>query len=158
VPIGVMIERCSSVTHRGWIDLRRELWPQCSESRHLAEMSATCSAPERFCAFIAYDDAAAHPVGFVEAAARTDHVNGTNTSPVGYLEGIYVVPSARRHGLARQLYQQVEAWARDQGFREMASDARIENEASYAMHRAVGFAEVMRAVQFRKDVAGNEQS
>jgi len=26
------------------------------------------------------------------------------------------------------------------------------------MHRAVGFAEVMRAVQFRKDVAGNEQS
>jgi GNAT superfamily N-acetyltransferase len=59
----------------------------------------------------------------VEAAARTDHVNGTNTSPVGYLEGIYVVPSARRHGLARQLYQRVEAWARDQGFREMGSDA-----------------------------------
>ena len=150
-----MIERCTSMTHRGWIELRRELWPKCSESRHLAEISATCSGPERLCAFVAYDDAG-RPIGFVEASARTDHVNGTNSSPVGYIEGIYVIPNARLQGLARALVQMAEAWARDVGCVEMASDARIENEPSHALHRALGFAETMRVVLFHKELAAKE--
>lgn len=91
-------------------------------------------------------------VGFVEVALRTDYVNGTSSSPVGFIEGIYVIPSARQQGVARALVQMAEAWARTNGCREMASDARIENEASHAMHRALGFVETMRVVYFHKDL------
>jgi aminoglycoside 6'-N-acetyltransferase I len=149
-----MIERCTSVKHPGWLELRRELWPHCTESEHLAEMMAICSSPNRLSAFVAIE--AGRPVGFVEAALRSDYVNGTDSSPVGFVEGIYVVASARRRGVARTLVQSAEAWARTNGCREMASDARLENQASHAFHRAVGFVETQRVVYFRKDLAAKE--
>jgi aminoglycoside 6'-N-acetyltransferase I len=147
-----MIEHCTSIKHSGWIELRRELWPQCSDSEHLAEMSATCSSPIRASAFVAKNKAA-RAVGFVEVAARTDYVNGTNASPVGFIEGIYVIPNARKRGIGRELIAAAETWARDVGCRELASDARIDNEMSHAFHRSVGFAETERVVYFRKDLA-----
>lgn len=150
--LAFMIERCASAGNPGWLELRRELWPHCEEADHLAEMTATCSNPDRLSAFLAKDEAQ-RPVGFVEAALRTDYVNGTHSSPVGFVEGIYVIPSARRRGFARALVRAAEAWARTNGCREMASDARIENESSQAMHRALGFAETMRVVYFRKELA-----
>lgn len=150
-----MIERCTSINHRGWLELRRELWPHCAEAEHLAEMGSICSALNRLSAFVAYDDGA-RPLGFVEAAARTDYVNGTNSSPVGFIEGIYVVPNARRRGVARALAQAAESWARAGGCREMASDALIENGVSHAVHRALGFVETQRVVYFRKDLPVKE--
>jgi len=147
-----MIERCTSAKHPGWLELRRELWPHCCEAEHLSEMSATCSNPSDLSAYLAKDEAE-RPVGFVEVALRTDYVNGTNSSPVGFIEGIYVIPSARQRGVARALVQTAEAWARANGCREMASDARIENETSHAMHRALGFVETMRVVYFHKELA-----
>jgi aminoglycoside 6'-N-acetyltransferase I len=44
----------------------------------------------------------------------------------------------------------VEAWARERGFRELASDALLENTVSHAAHAALGFEEVERAVKYRK--------
>lgn len=152
-----MIERCTSAKHPGWLELRRDLWPHCSEAEHLAEMTATCLKPNQLAAYVAKDEAES-PVGFVEVALRTDYVNGTSSSPVGFIEGIYVIPSARQQGVARALVQMAEAWARANGCREMASDARIENEASHAMHRALGFVETMRVVYFHKDLAVKEGS
>ncbi len=149
-----MIERCTSVKYPGWLELRRELWPHCTESEHLAEMTATCSNPNRLSAFVATEGEG--PVGFVEAALRSDYVNGTDSSPVGFVEGIYVIPSARRCGVARALVQSAEAWARTSGCREMASDAHLENQASHAFHRALGFVETQRVVYFRKDLAVKE--
>jgi len=43
-----------------------------------------------------------------------------------------------------------EAWAREKGFAEIASDALIENAASLAAHRALGFQEIERIVCFAK--------
>lgn len=147
----VMIERCASVEHPGWIEMRRALWPRCTEPEHVAEMRASCSRP-KLCAFIASDEDS-RAVGFIEASLRTDYVNGTVTSPVGFIEGIYVVPSARRRGVARALVRAAEGWALANGCREMASDARIENGDAHLMHRALGFVETSRVVYFRKDLA-----
>lgn len=146
-----MIERSTSIKQRGWSELRSRLWPQTSDDGHASEIAHICSNPDRLSAFVAYNDAA-EPVGFVEAAARTDYVNGTSSSPVGFIEGIYVVPNARHRGVGRALVRAAEAWARTMGCREMASDARIENDAGHAFHRAVGFAETQRVVYFRKDL------
>ena len=97
-----MIEACESVKQAGWLPLRRLLWPDESEAGHLAEMTAFIDQPARYAQFMAYDESR-RPVGFVEASIRSDHVNGTETSPVAFLEGIYVLPDHRRRGFARAL-------------------------------------------------------
>lgn len=144
-----MIERCSSIEQPGWLALRQALWPDTSREEHLSEMASLCTSPLRFVQFIAYSGPAA-AIGFVEAAVRSDYVNGTRLTPVAFLEGIYVVPGARRQGVARALVDQVERWAAGRGCRELASDAFLDNRVSHAVHRALGFEETERVVFFRK--------
>lgn len=90
--------------------------------------------------------------GFVEASLRADYVNGCETSPVVFLEGIYVRPACRYSGVGQALCSAVEAWGRAQNCSEFASDALLDNQDSHAFHRAVGFAETERVVYFRKPI------
>lgn len=129
--------------------MRQQLWPHCTADEHLAEMEQFVADPGRFAQFLAVG-APGEAIGLVEVALRHDHVNGTQTSPVAFLEGIYVVPQARRSGVARRLVAAAEQWALDRGCAEFASDARLENIASHAMHAALGFVETERVVYFRK--------
>lgn len=87
--------------------------------------------------------------GFVEAGSRP-YADGCDTSPVGYVEAWYVDPDVRRSGYGRALLKAAEDWARAQGYREMASDALLENLVSHAAHQRAGYEEVGRVVQFRK--------
>jgi aminoglycoside 6'-N-acetyltransferase I len=145
------VEPCTSTEQAGWLRLRQALWPQASREEHLAEMTSFLASPERFAQFVAYA-VSREPVGFVEASVRTDYVNGTTSSPVAFLEGLYVVPAARRRGIAASLISRVEDWARTRGCSELASDALLENEASRAVHRALGFDETERVVFFRRSL------
>lgn len=43
------------------------------------------------------------PAGFAQVQLRRDYVEGAGTSPVGYLEGIFVRPEHRGRGCARSL-------------------------------------------------------
>lgn len=99
--------------------------------------------------FVQYDGTG-KPLGLVEVALRTDYVNGTDSSPVTFLEGIFVVPDARRTGVARGLVAEAASWARAHGCSELASDADLGNSDSHAMHAALGFEETERVVFFRK--------
>ena len=142
-----MIERCTSGEDAGWLALRDGLWPQPRDLQ-LGEMAAIAAEPRRYAAFVAYGHDR-EPVGFAEAALRTDYVNGAQSSPVAFLEGLYVAPRARRRGIGRALVGEVCRWARALGCREVASDALVGNEASQAVHRALGFAETERVVFYR---------
>jgi aminoglycoside 6'-N-acetyltransferase I len=93
-------------------------------------------------------------VGFAEAALRVDYVNGTDSSPVAFLEGLYVAPGSRRAGVARALVAAVEQWARREGCSELASDCLLENIDAHEVHRALGFGETERVVYFRKEIRG----
>jgi len=149
-----MIHECTSPQQPGWLELRQAFWPHDDDQVHLDEMTAFCAQPQRFGQFIAVSDDGA-PQGFIEIALRADYVNGTNSSPVAFLEGIYVTPHARKLGVAKALVRTAEAWARERGCIEFASDAAVDNESSHAMHRALGFAETERVVFFRKVLATN---
>lgn len=125
-----------------------ELWP-ADRDEHLPEMQDCCEQAERYAQFVAYSDAG-EPQGLVEIALRSDYVNGTDSSPVGFIEGVYVRPRFRRLGIAARLMQTAQQWAREQGCTEMASDAALDNTTSHAMHLALGFEETERVVYFRK--------
>jgi aminoglycoside 6'-N-acetyltransferase I len=142
-----------------WLALRRELWPE-EDERSLAAGAARFFAdprpgpgtmPE---AVLVAVEAGAVPVlvGFAEVSRRA-YAEGCETSPVGFLEGWYVVPARRRQGVGRALVAAAEGWARALGCREFASDALAENTVSAAAHRALGFEEVEVIRCFRKDLA-----
>lgn len=154
--LGVMIEHCTSVEQPGWLEMRKALWPHCSVEEHLAEMAEHAAEPQRYAQFVAYS-ASRQPIGFAEASVRTDYVNGTETSPVAFLEGIYVTPEFRRKGIAASLVSAVSSWALTVGCRELASDALLENENSHSAHRALGFQETERVVYFRKALSWAEK-
>ena len=132
-----------------WLELRLMLWPDSSREEHAAEMARVAEDPFRFGQFVARDDAGAR-LGFAEVSLRTDYVNGTESSPVDFIEGLYVLPHARRQGVAGAMMKEIVAWARARGCKELASDALLENTGSHAMHAALGFNETERVVYFRR--------
>jgi aminoglycoside 6'-N-acetyltransferase I len=91
-------------------------------------------------------------VAFVSLALRHDYVEGTDSSPVGYLEGIYVKPDFRRRGIARALVQFAKEWALSRGCTELASDCELTNEESRLFHTRIGFEEANRIICFTVDL------
>ena len=100
--------------------------------------------------FIKYLDS--KPVGFAQCGLRTDYVEGTNTSPVGYLEGVFVKADYRNKGYAKELLDACEKWANDKGCTEFASDCELNNSGSLKFHMAMGFEEANRIICFRKEI------
>ncbi len=101
--------------------------------------------------FLKYADGRA--VGFAQCGLRRDYVEGTQTSPVGYLEGIYVEEKYRRNGYARELLKACEGWAKSKGCAEFASDCEFTNADSLRFHLAVGFMEANRIICFAKKLS-----
>jgi aminoglycoside 6'-N-acetyltransferase I len=146
---GIFIERCSSLDQPGWLELRLALWSDATADDHRGYMAIALAQPERFLQLMVYA-APRTPIGFIEGSIRLDYVNGTETSPVGFVEGVYVIESWRRRGIARQLYEAIGDWAKARGCRELASDALLANVASQRAHAALGFRETERVVYFTK--------
>jgi aminoglycoside 6'-N-acetyltransferase I len=116
-------------------------------------MALSLAQPERFLQLVSYD-ARRQAIGFIEGSIRGDYVNGTESSPVGFVEGVYVVPEWRRKGIARLLFAAIGDWARARGCRELASDALLDNEVSQRAHLALGFRETERVVYFARPLTG----
>ena len=135
-----------------WGEMRHALWDFESSADHADQAARDyLSGNNDRIAFIAVGDAG-EPVGFAEATLRRDYVEGCETSPVAFLEGIYVEPDHRCSGIARALSDAVADWGRKRGCSEFASNALIDNTASHAFHTAIGFAETLRVVFFRKEL------
>lgn len=151
----MVVASCTSVDQPGWLGLREALWPHACRDEHLAEMAEFLAQPDRFAQFVAYADSG-EPAGLVEASLRSDYVNGTVSSPVAFLEGIFVAPEHRRGGVARRLVEVVSEWAAEKGCHEFASDALLDNAVGQAVHKALGFEETQRVVYFRKPLVPND--
>jgi aminoglycoside 6'-N-acetyltransferase I len=91
-------------------------------------------------------------VGFANGSIRRDYVEGSSSSPVGYLEGIFTEPEVRRRGVAKAMVNALERWAASEGCTEMGSDAYEDNVESHVFHAAVGFEEAGRLVAFVKQL------
>ena len=135
------------------IDLTTEffmrLWPE-HEYNELREEIAGIIGEENAAIYLAYLNR--RPAGAAQCSIRRDYVEGTSGGPVGYLEGIYVLPDYRRKGVAGSLLRCCENWAKARGCKEFASDCALDNQESYGFHVGVGFAEVNRIICFVKEL------
>jgi aminoglycoside 6'-N-acetyltransferase I len=133
--------------------LRVALWPDGSLADHRTElldilgswpgvMPLTC--------FVAEEP----PVilGFIEAGLRSYADGCDYRRPCGFVEGWYVLPEREGEGIGRALMARAEAWAREQGCLELASDTWLDNVSSQSAYQALGFEEVDRCVNYRKSL------
>ena len=125
--------------------MRKALWPDCEQD----EVDAVLGVPTCEGIVLVGERDSGGLRGFAEIGLRK-YAEGCDTSPVAYLEGIWIDADSRRRGIASDLVREGEAWARSLGLTEFASDCDIENHASEAFHIAAGFEEVVRSICFRR--------
>jgi GNAT superfamily N-acetyltransferase len=133
--------------------MRRLLWPDCPDDDHEREIAAYVAgrarSPAGPSALWVAPRAGGGLCGFVEAGMRS-YAEGCDDAPVPCVEAWYVDADHRGQAVGRALIAAVEAWARERGASELASDTGLDNDASLRAHLALGFAEVERTVHLRK--------
>lgn len=142
-----MTQRATLSDVRTTAELASLLWPASSADERIEEFTELIGRSD--CAvFLAFDEG--RPVGFAQCQLRHDYVEGTDTSPVGYLEGIFVREEYRRQGHARALLRACEEWSVSMGCTEFASDCELTNDLSLLFHLKLGFIEANRIICFTK--------
>ena len=130
-------------------ELAAKRWPGNEVSAFVSEFSRLIAESET-AIFLAYKDGL--PIGFAQCQLRHDYVEGTCSSPVGYLEGIFVEESWRHNGYATRLLSACEGWAKSMGCTEFASDCSFENTDGFQFHLRSGFQEANRIICFTKNL------
>jgi aminoglycoside 6'-N-acetyltransferase I len=152
------IRHVTEIDKAAWLEMRRTLWPEDGDDNHSVETARFLKGDLKNPLAVlvaAREDGNENDtriVGFAELNIRP-YAEGCSTDRVGFLEGWFVVPDARRQGVGRALLVAAEEWARAQGCTEFASDTLFDNDASAAAHQALGFEEVEVIRCFRKDLA-----
>ena len=146
-----MIKRAQKEDAEALAALAIQLWPGHDPAELAEEYRALTRDADAAC-FLKY--IGGRPAGFAQCQLRHDYVEGTDSSPVGYLEGVFVAEAYRRQGIAAALLAECEKWAKEKGCAEFASDCELDNAESLRFHLAMGFAEANRIICFRKDLNG----
>ena len=144
-----MIKRADSNDASAVAGLAILLWPD-NQRDELEKEFGDLLISNDTAVFIQYSDE--KPVGFAQCQLRRDYVEGTDTSPVGYLEGIFVLEEYRRRGYAKALLRACESWAGEMNCSEFASDCELDNRESLKFHLAMGFEEANRIICFKKKI------
>lgn len=101
------------------------MWENHTVEELIEEFEAVIQDKESAIFIVSIDD---KKIGFAQCQLRHDYVEGTKTSPVGYLEGIFIGQEYRKQGYAKMLLSKCEEWAKEQGCVEFASDCELEND------------------------------
>ncbi len=144
------IEKISTTNLEPLTYLKLELWPECSFDEEYANCQRILQTPAETCYLIKEQD---NYIAFIQLSLRTNYVEGANSSPVAYVEGIYVQPEFQRSGIGKKLIARGEKWARKKGCTQFASDAELHNDDSIWFHKKTGFKEVSRIVSFIKEIS-----
>jgi len=137
-----------------WLKMRTALFhdedPKLLEEevRQITKSNTLKSQPfQCLLAFDIYDN----PIGFIELTIRSS-AEDCMTSPVLYIEGWYVDPSAQGTGVGKALMNAAFDWGREHDCKEAASDARPENQGSVKAHQALGFQDAGIIQCLRRDI------
>ena len=135
-----MIVSVTKENEKAWAEMCVALWPDLTVDSVL-RMNHEGLFKNEFLYFEG-DEA----VAFLSLSLRSDYVEGSDSNPVGYIEGLYVKPEFRRKGIAEKMVDHAKEWSRMFGCSELASDVELDNKASQAFHSSIGFEEANRIV------------
>ena len=141
------IRRATAEDKPEWLRMRQGLWPEAPIEYLDYDLDEILADDEQAVFVAAGADGSL--IAFIEAGMRS-HVEGCETSPVGYIEAWYVDEHVRGQKLGKEMVRVAENWAREKGMAEMASDTWLENEVSIAAHLKMGYEEAERLVHFVK--------
>ncbi len=135
-----------------WLRLLLALYPDTGEADHSEDvdgfLAGRVAGSPAYAAVLVAPRPGGGLAGVLELSVR-DYAEGCD-GPTPYVESWYVDPDRRGTGTGASLVAAAEAWAREHGYRELASDTLLDNDASLRAHRALGFEEVERSVHLRK--------
>lgn len=137
-----------------WRRMRVSLWPEDAED-HAEDIDDFFAVRDNASTVIVAECDDGSLCGFVEVGLRS-YAEDCESSPVGYLEGWWVDPTQRLQGVGRALVSAAEAWVREQGLTEIASDTLLSNAVGEAAHRALGYDETARLICFRKSLGSRQ--
>jgi len=144
-----MIVKATSKDSLALAKIAIKMWSEHSLDELAKEFEETIDCEESAIFMLMVDNQA---VGFAQCQLRHDYVEGTDSSPVGYLEGIFLEQEFRHRGHAKKLLAQCEEWAKNKGCTEFASDCESDNDESLKFHINMGFTEVNRIICFKKQL------
>lgn len=144
-----MIRKATSNDTMVLAELAIQMWSNHTVFELDADFAEIVNNNDAVC-FIKYVDDTS--VGFAQCQLRHDYVEGTRSTPVGYLEGIFVVPEYQHKGYAKELLNECELRAKEKGCSEFASDCELDNTSSLSFHIAMGFEEINRVICFKKEL------
>jgi ribosomal protein S18 acetylase RimI-like enzyme len=86
--------------------------------------------------FLARDTTDSTALGFVHLIPS---LGTLAMRPIWYLEDLFVIPSARRRGVARALMLRAEEFARENGAERLTLSTAHDNYAAQALYRSLGY-------------------
>lgn len=143
------VEKVSANNLEVLVKLVLELWSDSSFDEEINNYKGIINATDQICFLFKYQE---EYIAFIHVSERYDYVEGSDSLPVAYVEGIYVQPAFRGKGIARILMESAEQWAKNKGYSQLASDTELSNADSIEFHERVGFHEVGKLVCFIKDI------
>ncbi|MCW3462983.1 aminoglycoside 6'-N-acetyltransferase [Chitinophaga nivalis] len=130
--------------------LMTELWPDNSFPEELENCKTILEHEEKEICYLIKENE--NYIAFIHLALRFDYVEGTDESPVAYIEGMYVKAAYRHLGIGKKLIDLATEWGQQKGSKYLASDTESGNTASISFHQKNGFTEANRIVCFVKNI------
>lgn len=143
-----LITKASEKDMKDLLEMALALWPEENMNELIKQFHRILNSSDEI-GFICRTNKEA--IGFVTLSLR-NIVNGAKSSPVGFLEGLYVKESYRRKGIARKLVEIGEKWVKDRGCSQIGSDALDWNLQSILFHEKLGYKKLYTTVNFIKNI------
>ena len=125
--------------------MREEVYCSLDDDFHDREMKQIFVRSDWYCYFLKNSDD--QIVGFIELSSR-NIVDGCLSSPVAYIEGLYLKKEYQGIGLGKEAIETIKSWCKEKGFSELGSDTEITNINAQKFFKSVGFQESYRIVEF----------
>lgn len=132
-----------------WSIFRLSLYSALENEYNVKEMESIHIDDKWHCQFIENDKG--EKIGLVEISLR-NIVDGCLTSPVAYLEGLFLIESERNKGQGTKVIKLIIAWCKSSGYEELATDTEINNTKAQKFYSKLGFEEVDRVIEYRLDL------
>jgi aminoglycoside 6'-N-acetyltransferase I len=142
-----MIRQATTNDFDQWLRMRKLLYPECSQEELLSEIEKifyekSVVGELDYVVFV-YEIETNTLGGFIETSIR-QNVSKCESSPVGYIESLYVDTDIRRNGIGRDLVSESEKWIIEKNCTEFAVDTDPEEKGTIEFYLSCGFTEVER--------------